>query len=109
MNHVVELRDLAIAVGQYRKTDARGLRLVDVLDPLDVRFGGIDRQRDRLDIALLEFARELRRQAEFRRADGREIRWMRKEHTPTVAQPFVKLDAADARCLLEIGCDVAKT
>ena len=51
MDHVVQLRHLAVGVGDDRKTDDRPLRLLDVLDPAAMAVGRVDRKRERLDAA----------------------------------------------------------
>ena len=96
MNHVVERRDLAVGVGDDRKVDARVLRVVDVLDPALVRLDRIDRQRDDLDVALGEFVLQLGRSAQLGRAHRREVRGMREQDAPTVAEPLVETDGAFA-------------
>lgn len=45
------------------------LGLLDVLDPAVVRVDGVDRDGDRLHIALLELGLQLRHHAKLRRAD----------------------------------------
>src|SRR5690606_30347326 len=80
----------------------------DVLDPVAVRIRVVDRNRDRLDVPLLELRLELARQAEFGRADRREVGWMGKQDDPGVASPLMELDGADGGVLLEVGHGVAQ-
>jgi hypothetical protein len=73
MDHVVEQRDLAVAVGDDREIDARLLRVVDVVDPLAMRVDGVDGKRDDLHVALRELVLELGGESELGRAHRSEV------------------------------------
>jgi len=85
------------------------LRGFDVGDPAAVLLGRIDRQRDRLDVALVEFRLQLGGQAQLGGADRGEVGRVRKQHHPGIARPVVELDVADGRILFEIGCGIAQS
>src|ERR1700728_2623817 len=99
----------AVAIGDDRKPYLHVLREVDVLDPLLVRFHGIDRERDHLDVALAELLLERGGRAEPRRAHRRKIGRLRKQHAPAAAQPFVEANASEAGFLFEIRSGITKT
>ena len=107
MDHVVELRDLEIGVGDDRKNQIGVLRVVDVLDPARVFGGSIGGQAERLHIALLELVGELRGATHFGSADGREVGGMAEEEDPAVARPFMQADLAILGVDGEIGGGVA--
>ena len=109
MDHVVEQRDLAVGVSDDRKVHRRLLRVVDVVDPFFVRLDRIDRQRDDLHMAFRKLVFQLGRHAELGGAYGCEIGRVRKQDAPTVAQPFVKVNATLGRILFEIGRRVSKS
>src|SRR5690606_12988794 len=73
MDQVVEIGDLAIGIGDDREVDRSVLRLVDVVDPLDVRVDRIDGQGDDLDAALGELVLELGGETQFGGAHRREV------------------------------------
>ncbi|MCY1367991.1 hypothetical protein D9M69_549490 [compost metagenome] len=109
MDQVVEVRDFAVGVIQDRKVDHGVLGFVDVLDPPVVRIHRVHRQSDGLDAARCELILELGGEAQFSRAHRREVRWMGKQHAPTIAQPLMETDGAGAGVLFEIGGDIAKS
>src|SRR5690606_10225835 len=74
VDQVVQLGHLAVGIGQDREVDLGVLRLVDVIDPPDVRVHRVDRQCDGLDAALGEFILQLGGKAQFGGADGSEVR-----------------------------------
>ena len=69
----------------------------------------IDADRDRLDAALREFARQGRRLAQLGGADRREIGRVGEQHDPGIAGPLVEVDRAFAGVLREIGGGVAES
>src|SRR5690606_9266639 len=82
VNQVVQLGDLAIGVRQDREVDTGVLRLVDVVDPLDVRIHRVHGQGDGLDIAFGKLVLQLGGEAEFRGAYRGEVGGVREQHTP---------------------------
>jgi hypothetical protein len=109
MNQVVELGHLAIGIGQDREVHGGALRVVDVGDPLPVLVRRIDADRDRLDAALGEFAREGRRLAQLGGADRREVGRMGEQHDPGVPCPPMEVDRPFAGVLREVGGRIAES
>src|SRR5690349_12718893 len=90
-------------VGDVREADDGVLRLVDVLDPLQMRLHRVHRPGDDLDAALCDPALEFGGQAQSDRAWRGEGRRVGEEDAPAVTEPLVKADAAFTGILFEIG------
>ncbi|MNV92382.1 hypothetical protein D3C71_1869750 [compost metagenome] len=74
-----------------------------------VRIHRVDGQRDGLDPTLGELIFQFGSETEFGGAHRREVRRVRKQHAPAIAQPLVETDGTDAGILFEIGGDIAKS
>jgi hypothetical protein len=105
--HPVQLRDRQIRVADERIIGRRALCLLDVLGPLRVILGRVDREADDLHVALVELRLDARHVAELGRAHRREVLRVREEHAPGVAEPLVKVDRALRRLGLEVRRGVA--
>src|SRR5262249_49961167 len=108
MHHPVEVGDLLFGIGNDREVGRLALGLLDVLRPALVRRDRVDRQTDRLHVALVEFRLEPRDVAELGRAHGREVARMREEDGPARADPVVEFDLALRGVRGEIGSDVSE-
>ena len=106
--HPVRLRDGEVLVGDDRIVGCLPLGLLDVLRPVLVPVGGVDREPDDLDAAPVELGLDLRHVAELGRADGREVLRMGEEDRPRVADPVVELDPPFRRVGLEVRCSVVE-
>ena len=104
--HVVELRDLQVGVGDHRVVDGRALGLLDVLDPAAVIRHRVDGEADDLGVALGEFGLDPRHVAELGRAHRRVVLRVREQDRPAVADPVVEMDRPLRRFGGEIGGNV---
>ena len=55
VDHVVEVRNLSVGVGDHREIDGSALCFLNVLFPAYVRLERIDAEADDLDVPLVEF------------------------------------------------------
>ncbi|MCY1539133.1 hypothetical protein D9M68_747050 [compost metagenome] len=108
VDHVVQLGDLAVFVGQDREVHLGGLRIVDVVDPARVRIGVVHRQRQHLYVALGEFVGQFGGIAQLGGADRCEIGRMRKQDTPAVTQILMEAYRPSRGFLFEIGGGIAQ-
>src|SRR5690554_551538 len=108
VNHVVERRHLAVGIGQNREIHLGVLGVVDVLHPFLVRVVVVDRNRNDLDVALGELARNDGRVAQLGGAHRREVGRVREQYTPAVAKVFVETNATLGGILFEIGSRVSQ-
>ena len=109
LDHVVQGRDLAVGVREQREVECRALRLLDVADPLLVRFEPVHAEADRLHVALVELRLEVRDLTELRGADGREVSGVREEDHPRVALPVGEVDGPLGGVLGEVRGGVAQS
>ena len=103
VDHVVEVGDLLVGVADQREVDLRALGLLDVVRPLVVVLGRVDREADHLDVALVPLGLQLGDVAELGRADRREVLGMGEQDAPAVAEPLVEVDAAFGGVSGEVG------
>ena len=68
----------------------------------------VGRQTNELDIAFIELGLQFRKGAEFRCADGCEVRWVREENGPFVADPLMEIYVALGRFGFEVGGEGAE-
>ena len=66
---VVQLRDLAVGVGDQRVVEGGALGLLDVGQPAVVRLDRVDAHADELDVALVELALAVGERTELGGAD----------------------------------------
>src|SRR6266850_381230 len=92
MNHVVELSDFVIRIGDDRKVEGCSLCLTNVLSPALVRISRVHAQSDHFHVALIKFRFQPRSFAQFSRADRSEVFGVGKQNCPTVAKPLMKTD-----------------
>ena len=71
-----------VCVSDNRKAHYRLLGVLDILDPVFVFVGRINRKCDGLEMTLVELGLEFCGQAEFRGAYRREIGGVRKQNDP---------------------------
>src|SRR5690349_7286740 len=107
VDHVVEVRDLAVRIGEDRIVELTILGLFVVLRPLSVAVYGIDADREDLDVSALELLGQVRDAAKLGGADRGEVLGVREQHAPALAEPLVKVDATRGRVLVEVGGDAA--
>ncbi|MNY18801.1 hypothetical protein D3C86_1522060 [compost metagenome] len=74
MNHVVKLRHFTVCIGQNREIHRGRLGVVDIANPAFMGLHAVHGQGDGLDIAALELALQLGRQAQFGGADRGVVR-----------------------------------
>jgi hypothetical protein len=94
MDHVVEIGDLVVGVGNQRVVELRALRLLDVLRPAVVRVERVDAHADHLDVALVELGLALGERAQLGGAHRCEVLRVGEEHPPAVAQVVVEVHRA---------------
>ena len=109
MDHVVEVRDLAIGIRDHREVDGLALCLGDVLLPFEVGGDRVDREADDLDAALVELRLQLGDGAELGGAHRREVLRMGEEHCPAVALPIEEVDRALRGLCGEVGSIVPES
>ena len=108
MDHVVEVGDLAIGVGDEREVQFRALRLLDVVGPALVVAELVDREAEDLDVALVELRLQFRDLAELGRAHRGEVLRVREQHAPRVAEVVVEVDRALGGLGREVRGNVAQ-
>ena len=74
-----------------------------------MRVHRVDRQGDGLDVTLGELLFQLGGKAQFGGAHRGEVGWVREQHAPASAQPFVEANLAGAGILFEVGGDIAQS
>ena len=82
VDHVVELGDLAVGVGDDRVVDRGAGDLLDVALPAVVALDRVDRDGDHLDVALGPLVLERGDAAELGRADRGEVGGVAEEDGP---------------------------
>src|SRR5262249_52055959 len=92
--HLVELRDLEIAITDDRVVRGVTLRLLDVVRPSRMLVDRVDREADDLDAAFVELGLDLGHVAELGRANRGEILRMREQYAPGAADPLMKANAS---------------
>src|SRR5215470_13575918 len=107
--HVVELRDLEIAISDDRIIRSVALRLLDVVRPSRMLVDRVDREADDLDAAFVELRLDLGHVSELGRANRGEILRMREQHAPGAAYPLMKANAALRRVGFEIRCEMVES
>ena len=109
MDHVVELRDLAVGVADDREVELRAADLGDVVGPVVVAVDRVYRDGDRLGVALLELVLQRGGAAELGGADRGEVGRVAEEDRPLAGLPVVEVDLAFGRLCGEVGCLVAES
>jgi hypothetical protein len=109
MNHVIEVRHLAIRIGDNRIVGGVALRLGDVLAPPFMRSAVIDADGENLDVALVELGLDPRHVAQLGGADRREVLGVREQHDPAVPGPLVEPDCPFGRLRGEIRRRIAQS
>ncbi|KQX24170.1 hypothetical protein ASD39_25275 [Sphingomonas sp. Root50] len=84
MNHAVELRNLAIGIGNHRKIKFGTLCFLNIAFPLVMGFDRINRQTNGFNIALVPFGTQFGDFAKFGCADRGEILGMAEEDAPFI-------------------------
>jgi hypothetical protein len=92
--HVIEFGDFEVWVSDHRIIHFVTLRFLDVRGPLSVTSHGVYAQPDNLAVSFCKFGLQTSHISEFRRADGCEIFWMRKQNRPPIADPLMEIDCA---------------
>jgi len=113
VEHIVDVRHLAVGVGDNGELDVGGgdfaAVLVDVLDPFRVVVEVVGGDADDLDVALCKVGCATCDFAELGRADGCKVSRVREEDTPRVTEPFVEVDRADGGLCVKVGGNAAET
>src|SRR5690606_17357849 len=91
-----------LGIGNHGKIEPRPLCLFDVEPPLVMRFDGVHRKTDRLDVAPIPFCAKFRHFAKLCRTDRREVLGMAEKQPPTGPKPVVEMDSAFSSILFEI-------
>jgi len=103
IQHIIQVRHLALLVADDGKGEVRAGDLVDVVDPAGVRVDGIGAEADELDVALGELRLELGEGAELGGADGGVVFGVGEENDPGAADEGVEVDGAGGGVGLEVG------
>lgn len=103
IQHIIQVRHLALLVADDGKGEVRAGDLVDVVDPAGVRVDGIGAEADELDVALGELGLELGEGAELGGADGGVVFGVGEENDPGAADEGVEVDGAGGGVGLEVG------
>ena len=101
--HVVELGDVEIVVGDDRILTVAIADAVDVLQPATWSSTGSTDRPMTLALRLLELGLELGEIAEFGGAHRREVLGVGEQHAPAVAEPFVEADRPLVESAFEVG------
>ncbi len=109
LDHVVEVGDLLVGIGDQREVHRGALRLLDVLAPLAVGVDRIDAEADHLGVALVELGLEAGHRAQLGGAHRGEVLGVREEHRPAVALPVVEVQLALGGGGGEVGGIVAQS
>lgn len=92
VNHVVQVGDLALRVGDDGELEVGVVDLVDVLDPAVVGLDTVGAQTNELDTARGELRLELGEGAQLGGADGSEVIGVGEEDGPLVTNELVEVD-----------------
>jgi hypothetical protein len=92
VDHVVQVGDLALGVGDDGELQLGAGDLIDILDPAVVRLNVVGAQTDELDTASSELGLELGEGAELGGADGGEVIGVGEEDSPLVTDELVEVD-----------------
>lgn len=108
VNHVVQVGDLALRVGDDGESELGSGYLVDVLDPSVVGFDIVGAQANELDAASSELRLELSESTELGGANGGEVIRVREQDGPAVANEFVESNRTVGGLSSEVGGSRAK-
>ena len=108
MDHAVEVRDLAVVVGDQGEVQLGALGLLDVGGPAGVAVRRVDGQADHLHPAPVELRLQLGDGPKFGRADRRVVLGMGEQHDPGVARPVIEVQRTFGGVLGEVGGRVAE-
>lgn len=103
IQHIIQIRHLALLVPNDGKPQLGIADLVDVLDPAAVGVDSVGGQADELGVALRELGFEAGEGAELGGADGGVVFRVREEDDPGVADEVVEVDWAGGGFGLEVG------
>lgn len=103
--HIIEIRHLPLLIADDGKAQSAARDLIDILDPAAMALDRVGREPDELDLASTELGLELGEGSQLRRADGRVIFRVRKEHDPLVTDELVEINRSRRRLGLEVGRD----
>lgn len=109
VNHVVQVGDLALGVGDDGELELGAGDLIDVLDPTVVRFNVVGTQTDELDTTRGELGLKLGEGTELGGADGSEIIGVGEEDGPLVADEVVEVDGTVGGLGVEVRGSRAQT
>lgn len=105
VDHVVQVGDLALGVGDDGELEVGAGDLVDVLDPAVVGLDAVGAQTDELDTAGSELGLEFGEGTEFGGTDGGEIIGVGEEDGPLVTDELVEVDGTVGGLGIEVRGD----
>lgn len=103
IQHIIQVRHLALLVADDGELQVRAGDVVDVFDPAGMRVDGVGAEADELDVALGEFGLELGEGAELGGAHGGVVFGVGEEDDPGGADEGVEVDGAGGGVGLEVG------
>lgn len=109
VDHVVQVGDLALRVGDDGELEVGAGDLVDVLDPAVVGLDLVGAQANELDTASSELGLELGEGAQLGGADGGEVIGVGEEDGPLVTDEVVEVDGTVGGLGVEVGGSRAQT
>lgn len=109
VDHVVEVGDLALRVGDDGELEAGASDLIDVLDPAVVGLDVVGTQTDELDTTLGELGLELGESTELGGTDGSEVIGVGEEDGPLVTNEVVEVDGTVGGLGVEVRGNGAQT
>lgn len=109
VDHVVQVGDLALGVGNDGELQLGARDLIDVLDPAVVGLDVVGAQTDELDTASSELGLELGEGTELGGADGGEVIGVGEEDGPLVTDEVVEVDGTGGGLGIEVRGSRAQT
>ena len=109
VNHVVQVGDLALGVGDDGELQLGARDLINVLDPAVVRLNAVGAQADELDTTGSELGLELGESTELGGANGGEVIGVGEEDGPLVADELVEVDGTVGGLSMEVRGSGAQT
>lgn len=102
VDHVVQVSNLSLRVGDNGELQGGASDLINVLDPSLVRLGAIGRQANELGVSLLKLRLQLGESTQLGGADGGEVVGVREQDGPLVANEVVERDRTVGGLGLEV-------
>jgi hypothetical protein len=109
VDHVVQVGDLALGVGDNGELELGAGDLIDVLDPTVVGLDAVGTQTDELNTTLGELGLKLGEGTELGGADGGEVIGVGEEDSPLVTDEVVEVDGTGGGLGVEVRGNRAQT